>query len=224
MGQTNSAPPVSAEDHENQVRSLRDRNERRRRELVDTWQARYDTLNNELNMIKKIAGGCCVVAGLTIVYLVRRGSGGGSEIQNMKNKLLQEVKLAKHTAARDVADAKIKGIKALSSDLLNVVDDLEHAIVASSNSGNGNSGKGVEDGIKLVHGNLLKVLDTHGVRPINAFSGANFDPLIHEAVSVKVIDNAEEQKEETIAAVAQEGYMLNDLILRASRVVVYKDK
>lgn len=224
-----AAPPVSAEDHENQVRNLRDRNDRRRRELIDTWQARYDTLDNELEVLKKVAGGCSVVAGITIMYLVRRGrggGGGGSVSINDVAKIKEAAGLVKRTAERDVAAAKTKGIKALSSDLLNVVDDLGQAIATSSggsNDGSIHADGNIKDGISLVHKNLIKVLDNHGVRKIDAFVNTKFDPMYHEAVQVTTIDDAQEQQKDTIAVVAQEGYTLNDMVLRASRVCVYKE-
>ena len=224
-GVSSTAAPVSAEDHENQVRNLRDRNAKRMRELNDTWQARYAKLDNEGDLVKKIAGGCCVVAGFTIAYLSRRGGGGsgGSGINSLKSGLQQEAALIKRRAKLDVAAATTKSIKALSSDLLHTVDDLEQAMAAASGGGGGGDSN-VDDGVALVHGNLLKVLESHGVRRVEALVGTTFNPEIHEAVLVTKIDDAQEQTKGTISVVAREGYMLNELVLRATRVGVYKEQ
>ena len=233
MGLTYSSNTISAEQHETQVRTLRNRNERRQRELIETWQARYNKLDNENAMIKNVAGVCAVVAGLTIVGLTRN-RGGTANVQKIKSALQEEASLIRRTAKRDVAEATTKSIKALSKDLLLVVDEMDLAVHKSVA---GVSTEAMKEGVSLVHQNMLKVLEGHGVRRLEAMEGMKFDPMIHEAVSVTTMEEEEEEKEEedkeersekkkkesgNISFVAQEGYTLNDIVLRASRVGVYK--
>lgn len=230
MGLTTSNT-ISAEQHETQVRTLRNRNERRQRELIETWQARYNKLDNENAMIKNVAGVCAVVAGLTIVGLTRN-RGGAANVQKIKSALQEEASLIRRTAKRDVAEATTKSIKALSKDLLLVVDEMDLAVHKSDDAGV--STEAMKEGVSLVHQNMLKVLEGHGVRRLEAVEGMKFDPMIHEAVSVTTMEVEEkEDKEErsekkkkesgNISFVAQEGYTLNDVVLRASRVGVYKE-
>jgi molecular chaperone GrpE (heat shock protein) len=207
---------------------LRNRNDRRRRELIDTWQARYDKLDTELDWIKKIGGVAAVTAGVTIFALMRRGKGSGGgfsmvELQKAKTALEAEASFIKHSAARDVNEAKSKAVKGLSSDLLQVVDDLNNAVKAAENE-SAMTISSMRDGVSLVEGNLLNVLKNHGIKRIVVEKGMDFDPTVHEAVFTDPITNEEEQKKNTISNVQQEGYLLNEIVLRASRVGVYKDQ
>ena len=182
-------------------------------------------------MIKNVAGVCAVVAGLTIVGLTRN-RGGAANVQKIKSALQEEASLIRRTAKRDVAEATTKSIKALSKDLLLVVDEMDLAVHKSDDAGV--STEAMKEGVSLVHQNMLKVLEGHGVRRLEAVEGMKFDPMIHEAVSVTTMEVEEkEDKEErsekkkkesgNISFVAQEGYTLNDVVLRASRVGVYKE-
>ena len=140
-----------------------------------------------------------------------------------KAKASRDAADAKRIAERDVTNARLKGIKAISIDLLKVVDELEHAVNASKEENIASTNTTVRDGISLVQNNFTKVLESHGVTKIDAFEGMQFDPNMHEAVSVTVIDDKEEQTIDTISLVAQEGYMLNEIVLRAPKVNVYKE-
>ena len=192
MGLTTSNT-ISAEQHETQVRTLRNRNERRQRELIETWQARYNKLDNENAMIKNVAGVCAVVAGLTIVGLTRN-RGGAANVQKIKSALQEEASLIRRTANRDVAEATTKSIKALSKDLLLVVDEMDLAVHKSDAAGV--STEAMKEGVSLVHQNMLKVLEGHGVRRLEAVEGMKFDPMIHEAVSVTTMEVEEEEDKE----------------------------
>jgi molecular chaperone GrpE (heat shock protein) len=220
MGIGSSTSDIKIE-HEKTVRTMRDRSDRRKRELIETWQARYDKLDVELNMLKNVAGVCAVVAGITIFGLTRRG--GGSSSSSNVNAIKVAAADAKRIAERDVTNARLKGIKAISIDLLKVVDELEHAVNASKEENTASTNTTVRDGISLVQNNFTKVLESHGVTKIDAFEGMQFDPNMHEAVSVTVIDDKKEQTIDTISLVAQEGYMLNEIVLRAPKVNVYKE-
>ena len=122
---------------------MRDRSDRRKRELIETWQARYDKLDVELNMLKNVAGVCAVVAGITIFGLTRRG--GGSSSSSNVNAIKVAAADAKRIAERDVTNARLKGIKAISIDLLKVVDELEHAVNASKEENTASTNTTVRD-------------------------------------------------------------------------------
>jgi molecular chaperone GrpE len=76
---------------------------------------------------------------------------------------------------------------------------------------------------------LLRVFDRHGVSQIPAEYGGTFDPNEHEAIaSMSVTEAAAVERTDkgrvavagSVAVVAQEGYRLNDRVLRPARVVV----
>ena len=92
-------------------------------------------------------------------------------------------------------------------DLLAVVDDLDRALE--------HAGEETEfvKGIRGVRANLMKVLESNGLREIP--SEGKFDPELHEALCA--VDGEEDGM---IAEVFQKGYTLNGKVLRYSKVKV----
>ena len=92
-------------------------------------------------------------------------------------------------------------------DLLTVVDDLDRALE--------HAGEETEfvKGIRGVRANLMKVLESNGLRAIP--SEGKFDPELHEALCA--VDGEEDGM---IAEVFQKGYTLNGKVLRYSKVKV----
>ncbi len=96
-------------------------------------------------------------------------------------------------------------------DLLTVVDDLDRALE--------HAGEETEfvKGIRGVRANLMKVLETNGLKEIPA--DGRFDPEYHEALCT--VDGDEDG---LVAEVFQKGYTLNGKVLRYSKVKVTKKK
>ena len=96
-------------------------------------------------------------------------------------------------------------------DLLTVVDDLDRALE--------HAGEETEfvKGIRGVRANLMKVLESSGLKEIPA--DGKFDPEYHEALCT--VDGDEDG---LIAEVFQKGYTLNGKVLRYSKVKVTKKK
>ena len=96
-------------------------------------------------------------------------------------------------------------------DLLTVVDDLDRALE--------HAGEETEfvKGIRGVRANLMKVLESNGLREIPA--DGRFDPEYHEALCT--VDGDEDG---LVAEVFQKGYTLNGKVLRYSKVKVTKKK
>jgi molecular chaperone GrpE len=72
------------------------------------------------------------------------------------------------------------------------------------------------EGVQLVHKQLLDALKIHGLVPIEAV-GETFDPNQHEALLVTASDDVPEGK---VIEEFRRGYMLHTRVLRASQVVV----
>jgi molecular chaperone GrpE len=125
--------------------------------------------------------------------------------------------LAKRTQAdfdnyrRRAATAGTRAKAGLVRELLPVVDNLERAI-ASATDGD----SGVVQGVKLVHADLVGVLERNGI-VADEPSGRRFDPTEHEAVSMRTEEGAEPG---IVLDVVEKGYRLNDTIIRPARVVV----
>jgi molecular chaperone GrpE len=74
------------------------------------------------------------------------------------------------------------------------------------------------EGMRAVERQLLQILEQEGVTPITA-DGTEFDPNFHEAVSYEPAEGASEGQ---ILDELQRGYMIQDRVLRPTRVKVAK--
>jgi len=98
--------------------------------------------------------------------------------------------------------------------LLPIVDEIHMAVNTSENVN-----ENILVGVKMVQGKLLKLLETEGVKPIEAV-GKPFDPRYHEAVfEVDTKDHPDGYVMDEIRG----GYTYNDRILRASMVKVARN-
>jgi molecular chaperone GrpE len=125
-----------------------------------------------------------------------------------------ELENYKKRSARDMDDFRKFANQALVKDLLPILDNLELALKSASE--NGKSANGLLEGIELTRREILRVLEKHGVKQIEAL-GMPFDPSFHEAVMREEVDD---QPENTITTELQKGYMMHDRLLRPSMVAV----
>jgi molecular chaperone GrpE len=95
--------------------------------------------------------------------------------------------------------------------VLPVLDDLERALQNRPSD----SGAWVS-GIELIQKKLLAILESEGVKRIEAV-GAAFDPNFHEAISHESIVGVQSGH---VIAVVQNGYMLGERVIRPALVRV----
>ncbi len=76
----------------------------------------------------------------------------------------------------------------------------------------------IADGFQAVYSHFKTILKNEGVTRIDAI-GKQFDPNFHEAVYTKKDNNIDE---DTIIEEVQAGYILNDELLRPTKVVIAK--
>ena len=107
------------------------------------------------------------------------------------------------------------GNETLIRELLPVLDNLELALKHSEST---EDYKGIHDGVKLILSEFIKVLEKAGVKSVEAI-GQKFDPNFHEALFQ---EENEEMEPDTVVSELQRGYLLNDRLIRASRVGVSK--
>ncbi len=101
-------------------------------------------------------------------------------------------------------------------ELLNILDDLERAVDLTESKHQDLSA--FLKGIEMILAHLYEMLKEYGVAPIEA-EGKVFDPNFHEAL-MQVEDK--EKPEHTVIEELQKGYLLNDRVLRTSKVKVSK--
>jgi molecular chaperone GrpE len=115
---------------------------------------------------------------------------------------------------RQSADALKAARRDLLRKVLGVRDNLERAL---QYSGDGQvSGEGLVEGVRLTTYQLDQLLESEGVKPIEA-EGAVFDPHLAEAIHSVNDPNVPDH---TVIQVVRRGYTLNDEVLRPAQVVV----
>ena len=118
-------------------------------------------------------------------------------------------------APRQIADSVAYEKKAVIRSVLSTLDNLVHAITSAREH---NADESVVKGIELVHDQMLDALKAHGVTRIVAL-GEEFDPAMHEAVMQQ---SDESKPDNSVLQEYQNGYMLNDQVIRPAKVIVNK--
>lgn len=101
-------------------------------------------------------------------------------------------------------------------ELLPIVDNLERAVDAARDGGNG---KPIVEGVEMVLRSLLDFLKTQGVTQITSV-GQAFDPQRHEAVDQ--IESSQHPPN-TVVNEFHRGYQIGDRLLRPARVAVARN-
>jgi molecular chaperone GrpE len=114
-------------------------------------------------------------------------------------------------AAREAAAAGQRAKTGVVSGLFPVVDNLERALASA-----GEGEEHLADGVRLVHSELLALLERNGVEQFDP-AGERFDPAMHEALSTRP---AEDGDAGVVIDVVEKGYRANSSVLRPARVVV----
>jgi len=100
--------------------------------------------------------------------------------------------------------------------LLNVLDDLERAVELAQ--AKHQDFPAFLKGVEMILAHLYEMLKEYGVKPIEA-QGKIFDPHLHEALMQ--VEN-KDAPEHTVLEELQKGYLLNDRVIRTSKVKVSK--
>lgn len=100
----------------------------------------------------------------------------------------------------------------LIAALLNIVDDFARAAAAAKDEKD-------KAALQMVQKRFIKVLEEHGVKPIDAL-GKKFDAHLHEAF----LSEESDKEEGTVLEELQKGYMLHDRVIRHSKVKVARKK
>ena len=113
--------------------------------------------------------------------------------------------------AREAAAAGQRGKTGVVSGLFPVVDNLERALASA-----GEGEEHLADGVRLVHSELLALLERNGVEQFDP-AGERFNPAMHEALSTRP---AEDGESGVVIDVVEKGYRADGSVLRPARVVV----
>ncbi len=95
-----------------------------------------------------------------------------------------------------------------------ILDDFDHMIQKSEGEENQ---KSLLEGAQMIYEKFIGVLKEQGIQRIEALD-QEFNPELHEAMLMQPVENSD--KNGKVIAVFQEGYVLNNRLLRPSKVVV----
>jgi len=144
------------------------------------------------------------------------------ERDDLKNQLLRalaETDNVRKRANRQIADEKVYAVERFARDLLNVSDNLNRALESMPAENRGflpDSLRNFIEGVELTQKELVSVLSRHGVKPVDASPGAEFDPVNHQAVT----QIPSEYPAGSVASTFQSGWKIGDRTLRAAMVAV----
>ena len=139
-------------------------------------------------------------------------------LAELEDKLLRSRAEIENLSRRHIVDlekAHKYGVENLLSELLPVIDNLEHAI----NNFGDDSRSEDQEGIELTLKSFESALDKFNMIPINPL-GEEFNPEMHEAVSIQPDKDLEDNQ---ISNVLQRGWQVHERVVRPARVIVVKN-
>src|ERR1700730_8184856 len=142
-----------------------------------------------------------------------------AENASLRDRLLRALADAENTrrrAERTEEEARQYAISDFARELLMVADNLKRTIAAAAERSETVEDDRLIEGVRATERLLEQTLGRFGVRKIDAL-GKRFDPSLHEAVMEA--DDAS-QPPGTVVRVLEDGYTIQDRLLRPARVVV----
>lgn len=140
-------------------------------------------------------------------------------VRNEQRRAQEEFEQARVRLRRDVGREVERGTRAVLTELLEVMDNLERAIGAARSADGTDAFMGLRSGVELVRDQFLAKLEAFGVRRTPAL-GERFDAARHEAVTTTPVSDP--AQDDMIVAVVRDGYSIGDDLLRPASVVVGK--
>jgi molecular chaperone GrpE len=126
-----------------------------------------------------------------------------------------ETENIRRRAEEEVSKARKYAVEAFAESLLPVVDSLQAAIATPDAKA-----ETVLEGVHATLRQLTAALEKNKVVPIAPPPATKFDPHQHQAISMVPAD----QDANTVVAVLQKGYLINDRVLRPALVTVAAPK
>ena len=115
---------------------------------------------------------------------------------------------------KEKAELVLNGGEKTISSILPVLDDFERALQNMEKTTDVNA---VKEGVEIIYNKFMKVLKENGVKVIEA-KGLPLNTDFHEAIAV--IPAPEEALKGKVLDCVQNGYTLNDKVIRHAKVVV----
>ena len=139
------------------------------------------------------------------------------EIESLKDKYLRQVAEFDNYRKRTLkerAELILNGGEKAIKAILPVVDDMERAM---KNGANTDDPQVLRDGMELIYNKMMKTLEGLGVTKIET-EDADFDTDLHDAEAL--VPGMGDDKKGKVIDCLQEGYKLNDKVIRHAKVAV----
>ena len=139
------------------------------------------------------------------------------EIEELKTQLLYkaaEFENYRKRTLKERAELILNGGEKVISAILPVLDDMERAI---ANGAKTDDPQVLREGMELIYNKFVKTLEGQGVSKIET-KDADFDTDLHEAVAM--VPGMGDDKKGKVIDCLQEGYKLNDKVIRHAKVAV----
>ena len=139
------------------------------------------------------------------------------EIEELKTQLLYkaaEFENYRKRTLKERTELILNGGEKVITSILPIIDDMERAI---ENGAKTDDPEILREGMTLIHQKFMKTLEAQGVSKIDT-KDADFDTDVHEAVAM--VPGMGEDKKGKVIDCLQEGYKLNDKVIRHAKVAV----
>ena len=140
-----------------------------------------------------------------------------AQIADLKDKLLRQMAEFDNYRKRTLKERSeliLNGGEKTITALLPVIDDMERAI---ANGEKTDDPQVLREGMQLIYQKLMKALEAQGVSKIET-EDADFDTDVHEAVAM--VPGMGDDKKGKVIDCLQQGYKLNDKVIRHAKVAV----
>jgi molecular chaperone GrpE len=141
-----------------------------------------------------------------------------AEIADLKSKLVRwqaDFQNLQRRAAIEVRESRQNADADFAKSMLSVLDHFDMALSVDPTK---TDSKSILDGVKITYDELKKILANRGIESFDP-TGKPFDPHQHEAVMQEPSDKHPPM---TVTQTFQQGYKLDDRILRPAKVKVSK--
>ncbi len=139
------------------------------------------------------------------------------QLEQQKDKFLRlsaEFDNYRKRTMKEKAELILNGGEKTISSILPILDDFERALQNMEKATDVNA---IKEGVEIIYNKFIKVLKENGVKVIET-KGQPLNTDFHEAIAV--IPAPEEAQKGKILDCVQNGYTLNDKVIRHAKVVV----
>ncbi|MCC6325105.1 MAG: nucleotide exchange factor GrpE [Candidatus Brocadia sp.] len=135
-----------------------------------------------------------------------------SELQESMRRLAADFENYKKWAAKERQTIERTAAESLIKKLLDIYECLGKAVCTTTDTKEND----LLEGVKMIYKEFSRILKSEGLEPIPSV-GLHLDVYKHEVMMQKVNNDV---PEDTVLEEIQRGYLLNNLVLRAAKVVV----